>query len=198
MRFCPETIDRAHVVCYTPIDERHRFTGECRQIVRGDLMGPMAGLAICQYPGETCFYLFGCDADWRPITDTWHETLDDAQTQAGFEYEGVAKTWVFPQTNAPKMFRHPITREQIMAVIRDPKNRRRKLWTASVVLDRMGVYRRFENLSHYNKNDRIRVKRLLAELCEEGLLRVVKECHTLHSTTNTPEVAYGLPDGTES
>jgi hypothetical protein len=39
----------------------------------------------------------------------------------------------------------PITREQIMAVISDPKNRRRKLWTASVVMDRTGVYRRFEN-----------------------------------------------------
>ena len=80
-----------------------------------------------------------------------------------------------------------------MAVIRDPKNRRRKLWTASVVLDRMGVYRRFEEQSHYRRNDRLRVKRLLAELCEEGLLRVVKPHHTLHSATGTAEVAYGLP-----
>ena len=85
-----------------------------------------------------------------------------------------------------------------MAVIRDPKNRRRRLWTASVVLDRMGVYRRFEAYSNYRKNNRLRVKRLLAELCEEGLLRVVKERHTLHSTTCTAEVAYGLPEESES
>ena len=65
-------------------------------------------------------------------------------------------------------------------------------------MDRMGVYRRFEAYSNYRKNDRIRVKRLLAELCEEGLLRVVKERHTLHSTTCTAEVAYGLAEELES
>ena len=90
-----------------------------------------------------------------------------------------------------------ITREQILAVIRDPKNRKRKLWTASVVLDRMGAYRRFEDQRNYRKNDRIRVNRLLAKLCQEGLLKVVKEHHTLHSATWTPEVAYGLPEETD-
>jgi len=84
-----------------------------------------------------------------------------------------------------------------MAVISAPKNRRRKLWTASVVLDRMGVYRRFEDKSHYKKNDRLRVKKLLAELCEAGLLRIVKKRHTLHSATWTDEVAYALPMETE-
>ena len=92
----------------------------------------------------------------------------------------------------------PITREQIMAVINDPKNNRRKLWTASVVLDRMGVYRRFEDQTNYRKNDRLRVKKLLAELCDDGLLRIEKAEHTLHSATGTAEVAYGLPDASES
>ena len=95
------------------------------------------------------------------------------------------------------MPQEPVSKEQIMAVIRDPKNRRRKLWTASVVLDRMGVYRRFEAYSNDRKKDRIRVKRLLAELCEEGLLQVVKERHTIHSATWTAEVAYGLPEESE-
>lgn len=91
----------------------------------------------------------------------------------------------------------PITREQIMAVIAAPKNSRRKLWTASVVLDRMGVYLRFGNQANYRKNDRLRVKKLLEELFDDGLLRVVKEEHTLHSTTGTAEVAYGLPEAAE-
>ena len=95
------------------------------------------------------------------------------------------------------MIQEPITSEQIMAVISSPKNRKRKLWTASVILDRMGIYRRFENQAHYRKNDRIRVKKLMAALCEAGLLRVVKERHTLHSATWTGEVAYGLPIETE-
>lgn len=54
----------------------------------------MAGLAICQYEGEDAFYLFGCDPEWRTVTDTWHQTLDGAKSQAEFEYEGVGKTCV--------------------------------------------------------------------------------------------------------
>ena len=56
-------------------------------------MGVMAGLAICQYPGELCFYLFGCDSDWNEITDTWHQTIEDAKKQAEFEYAGISQTW---------------------------------------------------------------------------------------------------------
>jgi hypothetical protein len=81
-------------MCYTPIDERHRFTGGCKQIVAGQLMGSMAGLAICRCASEEAFYLFGCDADWQCVTDSWHQTLDDAKHQAEFEYEGVTDTWV--------------------------------------------------------------------------------------------------------
>ncbi len=50
------------MICYSPIDERHRFTGACKQIVAGQLMGAMAGLAICQYEGEDAFFLLGCDS----------------------------------------------------------------------------------------------------------------------------------------
>ena len=89
----PHTIGDADVVCYTPIDERHRFTGKTRQIVAGQLMGPMAALAICQYADDPGFYLFGCDTDWRSITDTYHETLKEATEQAEFEYAGVTQTW---------------------------------------------------------------------------------------------------------
>ena len=82
------------MVCYSPIDQNHRSTGGCKQIVAGQLMGSMSGLAICQYDGEDAFYLFGCDADWQTVTDTWHQTLDDAKRQAEFEYEGINKTWI--------------------------------------------------------------------------------------------------------
>ena len=90
----PSKIGRATVICYTPIDGRHRHTGNCRQIVAGVPQGTAAGLAICQYEGEDSFYLFGCDENWEKVTDTWHETLEDAKHQAEFEYEGVSGTWV--------------------------------------------------------------------------------------------------------
>jgi hypothetical protein len=94
MKPCPSTVGGAQVICYSPIDERHRFTGACKQIVAGQLMGAMSGLAICQYAGEDAFYLFGCDSEWQTVTDTWHQTLDDAKHQAEFEYDGVSKTWI--------------------------------------------------------------------------------------------------------
>jgi hypothetical protein len=37
--------------------------------------------------------LFGCDKEWHHITDTWHESLEEAKRQAEFEYEGVSATW---------------------------------------------------------------------------------------------------------
>lgn len=93
MKQPPERIGGARVVRWSAIDDRHRPTGGCRQLVAGVLQGPAAGLAIGQYEGEAAYYLFGCDAAWNAVTDTWHETLEDALQQAEFEYEGVARTW---------------------------------------------------------------------------------------------------------
>lgn len=93
----PKEVDGAKVVLYTPIDERHRHTGNCRQMVDGELVGPAARLAICQYETEDSFYLFGCDENWETIADTWHQTLEDAKQQAEFEYEGVSATWQKPE-----------------------------------------------------------------------------------------------------
>ncbi len=58
-------------------------------------MGPMSGLAICQVGYGQEFYLFGCDHDWNVVTDTWHQSLDEAKGQAEWEYEGVSKTWSY-------------------------------------------------------------------------------------------------------
>jgi hypothetical protein len=98
----PSKIGGASIICYTPIDGRHRHTGNCRQIVAGVLQGSMAGLAICQYEGENSFYLFGCDEKWQSITDTWHQTFEEAKDQAEFEYEGVSSTWVYSEPAAAR------------------------------------------------------------------------------------------------
>jgi len=89
----PELLDGAKVVRWSEIDGRHRPTGGCRQIVNGVLQGQVAGVAICQYEGESAYYLFGCDPEWNTVTDTWHESLNDALEQAELEYEGVSGTW---------------------------------------------------------------------------------------------------------
>jgi hypothetical protein len=92
MKPAPRVIGNAKVLYYSPVDGRHRPTGGCKQVIAGVLQGAAAGLAICQY-GEDGFYLFGCDAEWKEVTDTWHQTVEDAMEQAEFEYEGVAQTW---------------------------------------------------------------------------------------------------------
>lgn len=53
------------------------------------------GLAVCREP-EGGLYRFGCGAEWQGITDTWHETLDDALDQADYEHEGRALRWERP------------------------------------------------------------------------------------------------------
>jgi hypothetical protein len=58
----------------------------------GRVHPPFEGLVIAQYADETGFYLFYCNHDWTVVTDTWHETRDDAEDQARFEYEGVQFT----------------------------------------------------------------------------------------------------------
>lgn len=94
----PLVIGGLAVVLYSPIDERHTFSEECRHVVGGKPWGPAASLAICRDEGEASFYLFGCDADWYGVTDTWHETLEGAMSQAEFEYPGVSQTWQRPES----------------------------------------------------------------------------------------------------
>ncbi|MCA1619338.1 MAG: hypothetical protein LC795_08530 [Acidobacteria bacterium] len=94
MKKAPGVMGGAKVLLYTPIDERHRPTDGCQHFVGGWLMGPAAGLAICRYGGDSAAYLFGRDENWESVTDTWHETLEEAKSQAEFEYEGVSATWL--------------------------------------------------------------------------------------------------------
>ena len=90
---CPDTIGNAKVVCFTRIDSRHKHTGNTSQITASQVVSTVTNLAICQPQGEQAFYLFGCDDTWRNITDTWHQSLEEAKAQAEFEYVGVASTW---------------------------------------------------------------------------------------------------------
>ena len=89
----PEFVGGARVVRWSLIDKRHGPTGNCTHIVVGELQSPPVGVAICQYDDEEAFHLFGCDAEWNSITDTWHATLEDALSAAELEYEGLSQTW---------------------------------------------------------------------------------------------------------
>ncbi len=101
MKPAPEKIDKAHVICFASIDSRVQSTGNCKHTVGGVRQSPASGLAICQYENAGGFYLFSCDSQWNCITDTYHETLEEAKQQAEFEYAGVSKV---RQATRPQMF----------------------------------------------------------------------------------------------
>jgi hypothetical protein len=89
----PANLDGAKVLFYAIIDEGHRPTGNTLHRIGGELMPPASGLAVCRYEKDAGFYLFYCDGGWRVLTDTWHESAEDARRQAEFEYEGVDNAW---------------------------------------------------------------------------------------------------------
>lgn len=66
--------------------------------IRADIgvLGPAWGVAVCEAPSGEGYFLYRCEDDWMPVTDTWHASLDDAKHQAEFEYVGVERTWQEP------------------------------------------------------------------------------------------------------
>jgi hypothetical protein len=93
VNYCPPTINEARVVTWAKVDDTVRPTGNTVHRFNGPVLGPVPCLAICQYAEDEGYYLFYCSEDWEPLTDTWHQTLEDAKSQAQFEYEGIDSRW---------------------------------------------------------------------------------------------------------
>ena len=93
----PQQIDGMEVVLFSVIDWRHNPTDRTSHVVGGEPLGPAAALAICRDRDDSSYYLLYCNEAWESITDTWHETLEDAKAQAGFEYEGIDASWEAPR-----------------------------------------------------------------------------------------------------
>lgn len=81
------------LVCWSAIDERHVVTGKCKHLdlSTGELDPTPKFIAIAG-KGES-YYLMRFNDKWEFITDTWHESLAEARSQAEFEYSGVSGTW---------------------------------------------------------------------------------------------------------
>ncbi len=89
--------DGATLLFYSPIDARHKHTGKACHWVNGRLLGSASCLIIyrCGEEPETSYYLLGYNRQWLEdqCTLTRHVTLEQAQSQAEFEYAGVSRTW---------------------------------------------------------------------------------------------------------
>jgi hypothetical protein len=89
----PQMLDGGKVVCFAHLDERVRPTGNTVHMLAGGVFPPFRGLAVIEEATGGPYYLLYCDKDWHSLTDTWHETLDQAKAQAEFEFEGISRSW---------------------------------------------------------------------------------------------------------
>ena len=89
----PDIIGGAKVLLYVSI-EGMKPIGRVEHIHIEKSVKPTVRLAICKYENEEGYYLFGCNSNWDSVTDTLHETLEDAIEQAEWEYEGLSGIWL--------------------------------------------------------------------------------------------------------
>jgi hypothetical protein len=85
MNDVPRIIDGATVLQVADLS-RASQTGRTRHVVGGKEMTAFAALALAHYDSDPGIYLLYCDETWRAITDTYHESVDQAVAQAEFEF----------------------------------------------------------------------------------------------------------------
>lgn len=94
------TVDGSKVVCFARLDTGAQRTGKTLHVLMGGEFPAFHGLVIIEERPGGPYYLLYCDEYWQPLTDTWHETLEDARLQAEFEYEGISQAWEVLPANA--------------------------------------------------------------------------------------------------
>ena len=76
----PSSLDNARVLYHTPPG---RY-GDLR-LTTGEIEDHIVYLAVCQYPNDGKYYLFGCNAEYEVITDWLCETLQEAMNASRTE-----------------------------------------------------------------------------------------------------------------
>jgi hypothetical protein len=84
------------IVCWSPIDQRiaSRLTPRHRnKDSKGNWIELRPVWFVIAKADEHAFFLYGCSQDWRCVTDTFHETIEEAKRQAEFEWPGAVGEW---------------------------------------------------------------------------------------------------------
>ena len=76
------------------LEDRHKATGRTRHTVDGSNAPAPRNLALVQYPGTDEVYLLYLDEGGQELTDTLHATVEEAMTQAEFEFGVLPGEWV--------------------------------------------------------------------------------------------------------
>jgi hypothetical protein len=75
------------------LGERHQPTGRTRHIAYGAEVRNVASLLIAKYDGDDGWYLLYLDAAGNELTDTYHDSVQDAKKQSEFEFDVQDSEW---------------------------------------------------------------------------------------------------------
>lgn len=84
----------AKILLYLTLTSDQKRTENTKHIIGGKEQTEFYGLAICDYEDEPGVYLIYCDSNWSVLTDTWHESVEDAKDQASFEFVNTEGKWI--------------------------------------------------------------------------------------------------------
>ena len=82
-------------IIYREIDlgQKHKPTGKTKHYRGAGELPKPAHLKIVRYSGDPGYLLLYLDKDGNEMTDTYHETLEDALEQANWEFGIEAEEW---------------------------------------------------------------------------------------------------------
>ena len=88
----PKTIGNFDVLLSAMIDDTCKHTNNCTHEINGKVLGKANWAAITKPEKTGECYLFMCYED-NQLTDSAHESIEDAKEQAEWEYEGISNVW---------------------------------------------------------------------------------------------------------
>jgi hypothetical protein len=84
----PQKIDGARLLQIADVRDAAP-TGRTRHFTRRGVVSGIAWLALAKYEDDPGVYVFYCDGGWNLMTDTCHESVEQAIAHAEFELDPV-------------------------------------------------------------------------------------------------------------
>lgn len=85
-----------NLICRLRLGPSHQPTGKTRHFFGSSEIPLPVELRIVQYDGDPGLYLFYCDPTGKEMTDTYHDSLEGAMSQADWEFNVKPEDWNFP------------------------------------------------------------------------------------------------------
>jgi hypothetical protein len=81
------------LIAHVGLRPQHQATNRTTHVIDGQPMPRPAQLRVEQLEGDPGYYLFYCTAEGEELSDTWHDTVEGAFSQAEWEFGVRADEW---------------------------------------------------------------------------------------------------------